>query len=63
MTSETAGTRHIRVLVVDDSAVMRSLLRMALETNPRIEVVASAGNGEEALEEFDRVNDHAASSL
>jgi two-component system chemotaxis response regulator CheB len=55
MTIETAGARRIRVLVVDDSAVMRSLLRMALETNPRIEVVASAGNGEAALEEFDRV--------
>ena len=55
MTADATGTRRIRVLVVDDSAVMRSLLRMALDTNPRIEVVGSAANGEEGLSEYDRL--------
>jgi two-component system chemotaxis response regulator CheB len=55
MSGEAAGTRRIRVLVVDDSAVMRSLLRMALDTNPRIEVVGSAAHGEEGLAEYDRL--------
>jgi len=45
--------RKIRVLLVDDSAVMRSLLRMALESKPCIEIVAAASGGEEALAEFD----------
>lgn len=55
MNGDATGTRRIRVLVVDDSAVMRSLLRMALDTNPRIEVVGSAANGEEGLAEYDRL--------
>ncbi|MGC2619067.1 MAG: chemotaxis response regulator protein-glutamate methylesterase [Acidobacteriaceae bacterium] len=55
MTGDATGTRRIRVLVVDDSAVMRSLLRMALDTNPRIEVAGSAANGEEGLAEYDRL--------
>lgn len=38
----------IRVLVVDDSAVMRALLRHRLERDPEIEVVGSAANASEA---------------
>lgn len=40
---------RIRVLLVDDSAVVRRLVRGALDTDPEIEVVAEAANGQEAL--------------
>lgn len=39
----------IRVMVVDDSAVVRGLFTRALTEDPMIDVVASAGNGEMAL--------------
>lgn len=39
----------IRVLVVDDSAVVRMALRRILDSSGRIEVVGAAGNGEEAI--------------
>jgi two-component system chemotaxis response regulator CheB len=42
----------IRVLVVDDSAVIRSLLSDALSHDPEIEVVGLAGNGEVALQKL-----------
>ena len=45
-----------RVLIVDDSASMRRLIRMGIETDPRIEVVAEAGSAREARE---AVNQHA----
>lgn len=41
----------IRVLVVDDSAPIRMLLAEALGTDPEVEVVAHAANGEIALRE------------
>ncbi len=40
---------RIRVLVVDDSAVVRRMVRGALEGDPEIEVVAEAPNGRDAL--------------
>ncbi len=43
---------RIRVLVVDDSAFARKVLRQALTINPRIEVVGIAGDGLEALEQI-----------
>lgn len=39
----------IRVLVADDQAVVRSGLRMILESQPDLEVVAEACDGEEAV--------------
>ncbi|MEE8319262.1 MAG: chemotaxis-specific protein-glutamate methyltransferase CheB [bacterium] len=39
----------IKVLVVEDSAVVRDLLVHILHSDPDIEVVGTAGNGEEAL--------------
>lgn len=41
---------NIRVLVVDDSALVRQMLTRALSMDPRIEVVGKAKNGLEAIE-------------
>jgi two-component system chemotaxis response regulator CheB len=46
----------IRVLVVDDSAVMRSLLRAVLATCAEIELAGMAQDGPEALEAIERLN-------
>jgi len=48
--SEGRAQARIRVLVVDDSPVVRELLVYLLGADPRIQVVGTAGNGEEALE-------------
>lgn len=42
-------TKMIRVLVADDSAVMRKLLKDILETDTGVKVVATARNGAEAV--------------
>jgi DNA-binding NarL/FixJ family response regulator len=42
--------RRIRILIVDDHAVVRSGLRTILETEADIEVVGEAGDGHAALE-------------
>ena len=42
-------TSPIRVLLVDDHAMVRQGLRCALECYPRIEVVGEASDGEEAV--------------
>jgi two-component system, chemotaxis family, protein-glutamate methylesterase/glutaminase len=44
--------RRIRVLVVDDSAFARKVVRESLERDPDIEVVATARDGLEALEKI-----------
>src|SRR5660398_238925 len=51
MTPGDAGSRigRIRVLVVDDSVVVRRLVADALSEDPAIEVVGSAANGRLAL--------------
>ncbi len=41
--------RLIRTLIVDDSAFVRKVIREMLSSNPFIEVVGFAKNGEEAL--------------
>ena len=45
----------IRVLVVDDSVVVRRLLSDALSSDPRISVVGSAANGAIALQKLGRL--------
>jgi len=45
----TGNAPLIRVLIVDDSAVIRSIIRSALATDPQIEVVGMAADGAEAL--------------
>ena len=51
-----AAGRRIRVLIVDDSAVMRTLLRSVIALDSRLEVSATAADGVSALGsiEFDR---------
>ena len=39
----------IKVLVVDDSPLMREALKMILDSDPQIIVCGEAGNGEEAV--------------
>lgn len=49
---ETPGTapHRIRVLIADDSMVAREMLAQILSSDPAIEVVGQATNGEEAVE-------------
>jgi len=47
---------RIRVLVVDDSVVIRRLVSHALEADPALEVVGSASNGVIALERIPQLN-------
>lgn len=48
------GPAPIRVLVVDDSHVIRGLLSRSLGSDPEIQVVATAGNGKAAIDEVAR---------
>jgi two-component system chemotaxis response regulator CheB len=43
------ASRRIRILIVDDSAVMRSLLRSVVCADPELEVAGTAADGESAL--------------
>lgn len=43
-----------RVMIVDDSAVIRGVFRKTLESDPEISVVASVGNGQFALDAVKR---------
>lgn len=47
--------KPVRVLVVDDSVVMRRLITQALAEEQAIEVVATAANGRIALDKLDQV--------
>ena len=40
----------VRVLIVDDQALVRAGFRMILESEPEVEIVGEAGDGAEALE-------------
>jgi two-component system chemotaxis response regulator CheB len=54
--SEPSSPRKVRVLLVDDSAVMRSLLRMVLEPQRSIEIAGTASSGPEALAAFENLS-------
>lgn len=45
------GRMSIKVLVVDDVADLRALIRLLLENDGRFEVVGEAADGEEAIEQ------------
>jgi two-component system chemotaxis response regulator CheB len=44
--------RRARVLIVDDSAFARKVIREALSTSPEIEIVGTARDGLDALEKI-----------
>ena len=46
----TATTTPVRVLVVDDSAYIRKVVKEMLSRSPALEVVGTARDSEEALE-------------
>ena len=48
--------KRIRVLVVDDSVVVRRLVSDMLATDPEVEVVGTASNGRLALARLDQLN-------
>ncbi len=52
-----AGER-IRVLVVDDSVVIRTLVTQILSEDPQLEVVGTASNGAMGLERIGQLNPH-----
>ncbi|MBN2294441.1 MAG: chemotaxis response regulator protein-glutamate methylesterase [Pirellulales bacterium] len=49
------STGNIRVLVVDDSVVIRTMICDAIADEPGMEVVGTAADGEKAIEVFKRV--------
>ncbi len=48
--------KKARVLIVEDSAVVRELLQFLIARDPRLEVAAAVGSAEEALRILDRVS-------
>jgi two-component system, chemotaxis family, protein-glutamate methylesterase/glutaminase len=50
----TTGPAPIRVMVVDDSHVIRGLLTRSLDSDPAIKVIATAANGKAAIDEVAR---------
>src|SRR5256885_2255371 len=54
--TSSAGKRRIRVLIVDDSALVRSLLTDILRADAEIEVVGSAGDAHVAREKIKQLN-------
>ncbi len=52
--TDAASTGPYRVMIVDDSAVIRGLLTRALESDPQISIVASVQNGKIALSTLER---------
>ena len=51
-----AAPAPIRVMVVDDAVVVRSLVARWVANEPDLEIVAALRTGREALNEFERVN-------
>jgi two-component system chemotaxis response regulator CheB len=53
-----SGLKKIRVLVVDDSALMRKLIPQILEADPSIEVVGTAMDGNFCLKKIEELRPH-----
>jgi len=52
--AQASGTEPFRVMVVDDSAVVRGLITRMLEGDKQISVIASVGNGQMALNALEK---------
>ena len=50
-----APGRRTRILIVDDSAVMRSLLRSVVSADPNLDVVGTATDGETAMSAIETI--------
>src|SRR5712692_4851085 len=48
--------RKVRVMIIEDSAVVRQFLEYVIRRDPRLEVVAAVGTAEEALGILERVS-------
>ena len=53
-----ADEKHLRILVVDDNAVVRRALKGVIHQDKRFVVVGEAWNGETALEAIKTLNPH-----
>lgn len=53
-----AGRKDIRVLIADDSRLIRQLVRRSLEKYDRIQVVGEAADGSEILPKIEALNPH-----
>jgi two-component system chemotaxis response regulator CheB len=53
--TDRAGDGRIRVLVVDDSVVIRRLVSDVIESDPQLHVVGSAANGRIALQRIEQL--------
>ena len=47
--------KKIRVMIVEDSAVVSALLEYSIGRDPRLEVCATAGSAEDALENYEEI--------
>jgi len=52
--AEAVGSQPVRVMVCDDSAVIRGAVSRMLEADPAVQVVARVANGQMALDELKR---------
>ena len=50
------ATRPVRVMIVDDALVVRGFLKRWIDAEPDLELVASIGNGQEAIDRLDSAN-------
>jgi two-component system chemotaxis response regulator CheB len=55
-TSRPDGAAILRVMIVDDSAVIRGFITAMLRADPRLEIVASCGNGLTAVQLLTRAD-------
>lgn len=46
----------IRIVLADDHLSVRQTVRISIETDPDLEIVAEAGSGQEAIHEVDRTS-------
>ena len=51
------GETKIKVMIVDDSFLMRSILKNILQKDARFTVIAEAANGEDAIAALEKIGD------